>query len=268
MAAEVAQSRRRLERAGIDLEKKHDEGEGRRRYIEAILERIATGVVSIDRGGRHRHHQPVGAAPARADRRGDRQSGGGRVRARRPRAGQRRARPGGARQDGFVRAGSGAGARRPRAARRRRRDAHCRHRRQLRRHGAGGGRRDAADSRAEGRRVARGGAPARARDQESADADSAVGRAAAPQAQRPVAAAARAGAGVHLDDHRRGRIAERAGRRVLAVRAHAGAARGADRAACVPERHAGALQRAVRVGRIRDALRRQRRRRCGSIPSR
>ncbi len=52
MAAEVSQSRKRLERASIDLEKKHDEGEGRRRYIEAILERIATGVVSIDRGGR------------------------------------------------------------------------------------------------------------------------------------------------------------------------------------------------------------------------
>jgi two-component system nitrogen regulation sensor histidine kinase NtrY len=52
MAAEVAQSRRRLERASIDLERKHDEGEGRRRYIEAILERIATGVVSIDRSGR------------------------------------------------------------------------------------------------------------------------------------------------------------------------------------------------------------------------
>jgi len=52
MAAEVAQSRRRLERASIDLERKHDEGEGRRRYIEAILERIATGVVSIDRAGR------------------------------------------------------------------------------------------------------------------------------------------------------------------------------------------------------------------------
>jgi two-component system nitrogen regulation sensor histidine kinase NtrY len=52
MAAEVSQSRRRLERAGIDLEKKHDEGESRRRYIEAILERIATGVVSIDRAGR------------------------------------------------------------------------------------------------------------------------------------------------------------------------------------------------------------------------
>jgi len=52
MAAEVAQSRRRLERASIDLERKHEEGEGRRRYIEAILERIATGVVSIDRTGR------------------------------------------------------------------------------------------------------------------------------------------------------------------------------------------------------------------------
>ncbi len=52
MAAEVSQSRRRLERASLDLERKHEEGEGRRRYIEAILERIATGVVSIDRGGR------------------------------------------------------------------------------------------------------------------------------------------------------------------------------------------------------------------------
>jgi two-component system nitrogen regulation sensor histidine kinase NtrY len=52
MAAEISQTRKRLERAGIDLERKHEEGEGRRRYIEAILERIATGVVSIDRGGR------------------------------------------------------------------------------------------------------------------------------------------------------------------------------------------------------------------------
>jgi two-component system nitrogen regulation sensor histidine kinase NtrY len=51
MATEVSQSRRRLERASVDLERKHEEGEGRRRYIEAILERIATGVVSIDRAG-------------------------------------------------------------------------------------------------------------------------------------------------------------------------------------------------------------------------
>jgi two-component system nitrogen regulation sensor histidine kinase NtrY len=52
MAAEVASSRRRLERASLDLERKHREGEGRRRYIEAVLERIATGVMSIDRSGR------------------------------------------------------------------------------------------------------------------------------------------------------------------------------------------------------------------------
>jgi two-component system nitrogen regulation sensor histidine kinase NtrY len=52
MAAEVASSRRRLERASLDLERKHREGEGRRRYIEAVLERIATGVVSVDRSGR------------------------------------------------------------------------------------------------------------------------------------------------------------------------------------------------------------------------
>jgi two-component system nitrogen regulation sensor histidine kinase NtrY len=52
MAAELASSRRRLERASIDLERKHHEGEGRRRYIETILERIATGVVSIDPAGR------------------------------------------------------------------------------------------------------------------------------------------------------------------------------------------------------------------------
>ncbi len=52
MAAEVASSRRRLERAGLDLALKHQEGESRRRYIEAVVERIATGVVSIDRLGR------------------------------------------------------------------------------------------------------------------------------------------------------------------------------------------------------------------------
>ena len=52
MAAEVASSRRRIEKATADVERNHEEGEGRRRYIEAILERIATGVVSIDRAGR------------------------------------------------------------------------------------------------------------------------------------------------------------------------------------------------------------------------
>jgi len=52
MASEVGKSRRRLERSTTDLERKHVEVEGRRRYIETILERIATGVVSIDASGK------------------------------------------------------------------------------------------------------------------------------------------------------------------------------------------------------------------------
>ena len=52
MATELASSRRRLERAAVDLERKNREVEGRRRYIETILERVATGVVSIDPSGR------------------------------------------------------------------------------------------------------------------------------------------------------------------------------------------------------------------------
>jgi two-component system nitrogen regulation sensor histidine kinase NtrY len=52
MAAELAQSQRKLERSRIDVERKNVELEDRRRYIETILERIATGVVSIDAEGR------------------------------------------------------------------------------------------------------------------------------------------------------------------------------------------------------------------------
>jgi two-component system nitrogen regulation sensor histidine kinase NtrY len=51
MAVELAASRRRVERSTIELERKHQEVEGRRRYIETILERITTGVVSVDAGG-------------------------------------------------------------------------------------------------------------------------------------------------------------------------------------------------------------------------
>ena len=51
MASELAASRRKVDRGTIDLERKHVEVEGRRRYIETILERITTGVVSIDAGG-------------------------------------------------------------------------------------------------------------------------------------------------------------------------------------------------------------------------
>ena len=51
MAGELARSRRRLERFTVDLERKHTEGEARRRYIETIMEHVATGVVSIDAAG-------------------------------------------------------------------------------------------------------------------------------------------------------------------------------------------------------------------------
>jgi two-component system, NtrC family, nitrogen regulation sensor histidine kinase NtrY len=51
MAAELAANRRKLDRGTIQLERKHLEVEARRRYIETILERIATGVVSIDAAG-------------------------------------------------------------------------------------------------------------------------------------------------------------------------------------------------------------------------
>src|SRR5207237_7764437 len=51
MAGELATSRRKVERSTIELERKAAEVEQRRRYIETILERIATGVVSVDAGG-------------------------------------------------------------------------------------------------------------------------------------------------------------------------------------------------------------------------
>jgi two-component system nitrogen regulation sensor histidine kinase NtrY len=54
MAGELSASRRRLERSSVELEKKHHEVEGRRRYVETILDRIATGVVSVDAAGRVR----------------------------------------------------------------------------------------------------------------------------------------------------------------------------------------------------------------------
>jgi two-component system, NtrC family, nitrogen regulation sensor histidine kinase NtrY len=51
MAGELATSRRKVERSTIELERKAVEVEGRRRYIETILERITTGVVSVDANG-------------------------------------------------------------------------------------------------------------------------------------------------------------------------------------------------------------------------
>ncbi|HTI39386.1 MAG TPA: ATP-binding protein [Vicinamibacterales bacterium] len=52
MAGELASSQRRLERSRFDLERKNAELDERRRYIETVLERIATGVVSFGPDGR------------------------------------------------------------------------------------------------------------------------------------------------------------------------------------------------------------------------
>jgi two-component system nitrogen regulation sensor histidine kinase NtrY len=51
MAGELVSSRRKVEQSTIELERKHLEVEKRRRYIETILERITTGVVSVDVSG-------------------------------------------------------------------------------------------------------------------------------------------------------------------------------------------------------------------------
>ena len=62
MAGELAASQRKLERSRVDLEHKNVEVDERRRYIETILERIATGVVSIGPDG---HVETVNAAAVR-----------------------------------------------------------------------------------------------------------------------------------------------------------------------------------------------------------
>lgn len=51
MAADLSARQRRLERASLDLEQRHQAVERRHRSVETILERIATGVISIDAAG-------------------------------------------------------------------------------------------------------------------------------------------------------------------------------------------------------------------------
>jgi two-component system nitrogen regulation sensor histidine kinase NtrY len=52
MASELAASQRKLERSRVDLERKNLQLDERRRYIETVLERIATGVISVGVDGR------------------------------------------------------------------------------------------------------------------------------------------------------------------------------------------------------------------------
>ena len=184
MAAELASSRRRLERAAVDLERKNQEVEGRRRYIETILERVATGVVSIDPAGR------IGTVNAAAMRllEVDATSVG------RPAVdvfARTDLKPINAVLDQAARARADAFAQEVAVVREgrelhvaRRGHAPDRRRRRLRGQRARARRRHAAHPHAEGRRLARGRAAAGARDQESADANSVVRRAHAPQAVR------------------------------------------------------------------------------------
>ena len=172
----------------------------RRRYIETILERITTGVVSVDAAGVGHHDQQRGGAAARPDR-GRGRPAGARACSTRPdlRAARRSLAGSGGRDEAASRSAQEIAIARDghEVAPRRRRDAAGRRRRRAGRAGAGARRRDAADPRAEGRRVARGRAPAGARDQEPADADPAVGRAAAAPFRRRAAGRAGAGRRVH-----------------------------------------------------------------------
>ena len=165
----------KLERSTIDLERKNLEVDERRRYIETILERIATGVVSVDADGRvgtinaaargcsTLDRAIVGAPAGQVFAREDLQPLAALIRSR-----QRRDQSKPAAQEIAI------ARRRPGDAPRRRPRPRSTARRRARRRGARVRRRDAADSSAEGRRVARRGAAAGARDQESADADSAL----------------------------------------------------------------------------------------------
>lgn len=62
MAGELAASQHKLENSRVDLEQKNIEVDERRRYIETVLERIATGVVSI---GADRHIETINTAALR-----------------------------------------------------------------------------------------------------------------------------------------------------------------------------------------------------------
>ena len=255
MAGELAASQRKLERSRLDLERKNQQLDERRQYIETVLERIATGVVSLGPDGQIETINGAALRLLEVDRSviGARAEDVCRREDLKPLetllAQTRIGRPG----------AGGAGNRAPprgtRVAPRRGGDAAPARRRHGRRRGPRLRRRDAAHPDAARGGVARRGAAAGPRDQEPADADSAVRRAHAPPVQHGAGAGARARRGMHVDDRRRGRVAEGARRRVRAVRQDAGAARGAGRSERGARRDAGALQRSLPRDSDRAALR-------------
>ena len=227
MAGELAASQRKLERSRVDL--RAEEPAARRAApLHRNRPRAHRHRRRVDRRRRpDRHDQRRGAAPARGRRRGRRLPRRGRVRARGPP-------PAGGAADA-LHPGTAEPAAQEIALAREGRELHLAAAATplqgedggVRRRGARVRRRDAAHPDAARRGLARRGAAAGARDQEPADADSALRRADAPALRRRAAGGARARRRVHDDDRRRSRVAQGAGRRVRAVRADAGAARGA-----------------------------------------
>ncbi len=250
MAGELAASRRRLERSAVELEKKHLDVEGRRRYVETILDRIATGVVSVDAAGRIRTVNSAAARLLGLDARRRRPAGVGRVR--RPPSSSRWRRSSTRRRAAATTRG-----RRKSPITRGGRELHLAvMTTPLRRE----------DGVSEGVVLVFDDVTPLIRAQKVA-AWREVARRLAHEIKNPLTPIqlcaermrrhfsgapepdARAGRGVHDDDRRRGRVAEGAGGRVLAVRAHAGAARDRHRPARAARRRARRSTTGIFTGR-------------------
>ncbi len=105
MAAELQSNRAKLDQSRLDLERKNAEVDGRRRYIETVLERVATGVISLDAAGRISTMNGAAMRLLGVGRRGPRPAGARRARARGPAAAAAAGRGGGAARRARHRAG-------------------------------------------------------------------------------------------------------------------------------------------------------------------
>ena len=108
MAGELAVSQRKLEHSRLDLERKNQQLDERRRDIETVLERIATGVVLTRPDGQIETINGATLRLLEVDRSSRRRARGRRLSARRSRASRRTARAGTWRQCDAGCAGSGA----------------------------------------------------------------------------------------------------------------------------------------------------------------
>ena len=254
----------------MDLERKNAELDERRRYIETVLERIATGVISLGADGRIETINGAALRLLEVDRSVVGAHADSRVSPRGPAAARDAA------------AACGAAASRSRRRRRSRWRARAarstwppRRRRCRRRTAASTGAVlvfDDVTPLIRTQRVAAWRDVARRLAHEIKNPLTPIQLCAERMRRHFTARAAagpRAGGGVHVDDRRRGRVAQGAGGRVRAVRADAGAARGAGGPATrLLDRHAGALQRPVPRDPASSGASPKVCRRCGSTSSR